>query len=575
MPTAAPVAKTNTPAVAVPAYGTTQYNTQTGAAVGINKFDPNTGLSSAPKVSTTTISNANKIDQVSKNVGDLNNYSQKGVQTDAAGTPRYADGSFVPEQTTEADTSDEDASINSLLDNMKASTDATAANQISNIQAQFAIRKQQQQQSNMRQEKKVQNALLMGGATGQGSSAQYAPVSSEGIISAQESYGVQQLAQLDTQENSLIAEARAAQDAGNYKVMEDKLALVKEKRKEKVDAATKLNDQIAEQNQKAREEYLQSAKDEAITDAYSQGVTDVPSIMKELQKKGITATAADVSAALKNSGVEDINKIAQAAAENGAPLDVLAKIGKAQTVNDAIIAAGEYSRDPYKKAQITKIYSDLKESSASLGMDPQNAIAYAQQYASTGTIPPGLPKGTFGVISQVAKELPKSPGTVVDKNTGIKPSSLTATQIDGFSALYDLTKKLDDLESLRTDQTTNKGVGSTGRVEYSTLRNEIVDLLARARTGAAISANEEALYKSKLPNPYGLVPKLGNVKIQGLKSSLEGKLDTSLNSNGISIYGYSKVDTPMGKKTVGETIMGENGLSGRINADGTVTLLNQ
>lgn len=582
MPTLAPVAKTNTPTVAVPTYGTTQYNPKTGAAVGVNKFDPNTGLSSAPKVSTTTISNSNKIDQVSKNVGDLNNYSQKGVQTDAVGTPRYADGSFVPEQTTEADTSDEDSSINTLLDNMKASTDATAANQISNIQAQFGIRKQQQQDSNMRQEKKVQNALLMGGATGQGSSAQYAPISSEGIISAQESYGVQQLAQLDTQENSLIAEAKAAQDAGNYKVMEDKLSLVKEKRAEKVSAATKLNDQIAERNQKAQDEYLQSAKDEAITDAYSQGITDVPSIIKELRSQGIQATSADVSAALKNSGVEDINKIAEQAAQNGAPLSILAKIGQAQNVNDAIIAAGEYSRDPldaaYKKAQIAKIYNDINEAAAGGalgGMDPQNAIAYAQQYASTGTIPTGLPKGTFGVIAQVAKELPKSPGTLVDKNTGIKPSALTATQIDGVSALYDLTKKLDELESLRTDSTVDKRVGSTGRVEYSTLRDEIVDLLARARTGAAISANEEALYKSKLPNPYGLVPKIGNVKIQGLKSSLEGKLDTTLNSNGVSIYGYSQVDTPIGKKTVGETIMGENGLSGRVNPDGTVTLLNQ
>lgn len=412
MATAAPVAKTNTPAVAVPTYGTTQYNPQTGAAVGVNKFDPNTGLSSAPKVSTTTISNSNKIDQVSKNVGDLNNYSQKGVQTDAAGTPRYADGSFVPEQTTEADTSDEDSSINTLLDNMKASTDATAANQISNIQAQFGIRKQQQQDSNMRQEKKVQNALLMGGATGQGSSAQYAPISSEGIISAQESYGVQQLAQLDTQENSLIAEAKAAQDAGNYKVMEDKLALVKEKRAKKVAQATKLNDAIMKRNEESRTKAIQASRDSAVSDLYAQGITDVPTMLEYLNNNGQgDFTAKEVQDIIKDitpTGLDDLVKTLRI---NGAPGDVIAKVLSSKDINQAYEAAGAYGSGG---TGIIGEYNFYKAQAEAKGQVPVDFNTYQNMDANRKAKAAGVGSGGTGNSGKYSSDLDALVGNAVN-----------------------------------------------------------------------------------------------------------------------------------------------------------------
>ncbi len=558
----------------VPAYGSTFYDPKTGQAAGVNKFDPNTGLSTAPvNQSTTTLSNTSKINQVGTNVAKLDSLSQKGVTTDANGAARYSDGSFVPEQQTNADTSSEDSSINSLLDQMRASNDSAAGAQISSIQQQYAVRKQQQDQSNMQQEKKVQNALLMGGATGQGSSAQYAPVSSEGIVSSQEAYGIQQLASLDAQEQAAIASARASQQAQNYQVMEKQIAQVEKIRAEKVAKAQKLNDDIAERNKKAQEEYLQSEKDSAVADIYSGGITDVPTILKKLKEQGIQATASDIATTLKNTGIEDINKIASDAASFGAPLSVLAKIGQAKSPTEALMAAEGYTRDPleaaYKKAQIAKIYQDINDvkSSGGLGnLDTANAVAYAQQYASTGQIPTGLPKGTFGIISQVAKELPKAPGTLVDINTGIKPSKLTSTQEDGIVALKDLKTKLADLDNMNT-------VGGRGTVvAYNGLRNEIIDLLARARTGAAISSSEEALYKKKVPSIIGFSK---DAKIKSLSDSLGGKLDTILSTNGVSIYGYSKVNIPgLGEKTVGDTIE-SNGHLGRVNPDGSITILNQ
>jgi len=555
--------------MAVPKYGD-DVKDNSGKVVGQAKFNPNTGAPLVnPNQSTTTLSNANKIKQVAGNVGTLDTLSAKGSTTDANGNPVDPTGAFIPEPTVEADTSDEDSQISSYLDSIKQSTDANTAFQIGNIQQQFAQRKQQQAEVNRRNERATQTALLMGGVTGQGSSAQYAPVSSQGIVQAQESYGVQQLASLDAEENNLIAQAKQAQQEQNYKLMEKKLELVQDKRKEKLDLAAKLNDQIAEQNKKAQEEFIQSQKDEAIGELYSGGVTDVPTILKKLREQGITASASDVAKTLDSTGVGDISKIAAEASANGAPLSVLAKIGQAKTPMDALMAAGEYTRDPldvaYKKAQLAKIYDDLGSGGIS-GQDASGMLAYAQQYASTGQIPTGLPKGTFGVVSQIAKELPKSPGTLVDKNTGIKPAGLSATQTDGIVALKDLTQKLKDLENMP------KVGGPNTVVAYNGLRNEIIDLLARARTGAAISSSEEALYKKKIPGINSLT---NAAKINSLTNSLTGKLNTSLDTNGVSIYGYSRVQIPgLGEKTVGDTIE-SNGVLGRVNPDGTITILNQ
>lgn len=78
---------------------------------------------------------------------------------------------------------------------MKASVDANTLAQIQAIEQQFSLRKQQQTEINKRSESAVEQALLMGG------SSRYAQQSSIGIESAQASFGVQKLAELDAEEN--------------------------------------------------------------------------------------------------------------------------------------------------------------------------------------------------------------------------------------------------------------------------------------------------------------------------------------------------------------------------------------
>jgi hypothetical protein len=292
----------------------------------------------------------------------------------------------------------------------------------------------------------------------------------------------------------------------------------------------------------------------------------------------------------------DIYNILLTAAQNGADAKTMDAIKSATNPQEAATAAatvlGQKFKDDkaqqtfdnnIKLAQLAIDRAKLKNETAAATSDPAQILAYAQQYAGDGKIPTGLPKGTFGVVSQVAKELPKPDGTLVSNTTGVAPNSLSSTEIDGIASLRDLQKKLDDAKTLYGSYNhgvlagiKNKVFPSTGEQQYQNLRGEIIDLLARARTGAAISATEEATYSAKLPGDFNksfFVGQNGTQKIDDLKSSLSGKLNTTLQTHNVSIYGYSTVNLGGQQYTVGQTVTNAQGQQGRINADGTITLI--
>ncbi len=337
-------------------------------------------------VSGTTLSNTNKINQVQQNNQALDQVSQKGITADANGSATYANGTQaktvantvqnpdgsstvtyadgttsqsspkVPAQATTAtqggnqpspymttDASSEDASTNAILDHLMATTDANTATQIQSIQNQYAIREQQQQQLNQQASQRVQSALLMGGANGAGSSSQFAPISSSGIIQAQESYGIQQLAALDAEENAQIAAARQAQYSNNFQVMGKKLDAINAARTEKYNLTAKLNDQAIAQNKKLADDIYQSKIDNSIADVYSQGITDVAGIVTKLQSQGIQITAEQAANAIKSivpPGLDDLVKTMQA---NNAPAETIAKVLQAKNLAEAFKIAGPYS----------------------------------------------------------------------------------------------------------------------------------------------------------------------------------------------------------------------------------------
>ena len=246
---------------------------------------------------------------------------------------------------------------------------------------------------------------------------------------------------------------------------------------------------------------------------------------------------------------------------------------KQKTAMDALDIA-------YKTASINKINSDIANSGLS-GMDVPQLIAYAQQYASTGTIPPGLPKGGFGLVAQYAKELPKSPGQILDKATGVTPDKLGAAG-DAYGALYsaiELASQLKEMDKNRwgglVAGTVGKITGSEAQSQYIDLRAQIVDLLARARSGAALTVTEEERYSGMLPgrlsNTFGLGVST-DVRIDNFTNALTSDLTNKVNSKGWVINGISPVKVGDETYRVGDII--DNGTQkGRVNADGSITLI--
>jgi len=236
----------------------------------------------------------------------------------------------------------------------------------------------------------------------------------------------------------------------------------------------------------------------------------------------------------------------------------------------------------YKQLQIQKLQKELGDSGSSA--NASDLLAYAQDMVSSGKMPSvselknaGL---TAGMVSQIAKELPKTSGEIVDNNTGVKSGKLSSAQIDSYGALKDLTNKLEEAKNKFAELNTGllAGLSKTlvytkAQQEYDILKNEIVDLLSRARSGAALTETEIKTYADKLPGRFNASFWLGGngvTSLEGLKNSIAGKLDTQLKAQGASMYGFSKVKVGNQDYIVGQEIE-VNGQKGRINPDGTIT----
>lgn len=248
------------------------------------------------QTSPSVLSNSNIIENViPDNTARLDNLSNKGMYTDQQGIMRYSDGTLVPPpQGAEPgdkgvytfngvnygappnDTSYENSQEQQLLDSMKSNLDASTKALIDSIQQKYEVRRQQVKDINTRQQKGRMQSLLMGG------SSQYAPLSSEGIVAEGERYGIMQLNELDSEENDAIAQAKAAQQSGEFQIMEKSLAMAEAKRKEKIDLATKINEDVLAENKKIRENAIQASRDGAIANLLSQGLTDPADILNAL-----------------------------------------------------------------------------------------------------------------------------------------------------------------------------------------------------------------------------------------------------------------------------------------------------
>lgn len=318
-----------------------------------------------------------------------------------------------------------------------------------------------------------------------------------------------------------------------------------------------------------KEEKVQALAQQTLLDKQKQEIADKKEKEKSIQ---------NAMMAYFNAGGTD-TKVANAIS-NATTVEEAQRLAGAQVAKT--VQEDRLLDTQYKRAQIANIQSEINNRGASAqGYDPTEILAYAQQFASNGKIPTGLPKGSFGLVSQIAKELPKPEGTLVNRNTGVA-AELSASEQEGLVALYDIQKRLPGLRADFDKMIPGLVSGTIGNLfpsktkqNYLTQRDEILSLLLKARSGAAVSEQEFERYKKLLPSTFNKALFLGGSgvnKIDNFQKSINSSLTSRLDTTGNAIYGYSEVKIGDQSYKVGDII--NNGeQSARVNPDGTLTII--
>ena len=295
------------------------------------------------------------------------------------------------------------------------------------------------------------------------------------------------------------------------------------------------------------------------------------------------------------------------AVSDGAPTSVVQSMMAAKTREEALSLGGRYigaldraakqasinasnasAYNSTTSALINRAQAGDPKAAAKLGITfddgsrpSVDAIAYAQQYASTGQIPTGMPKNiSFGQISQLAADMPKATGAIVAKSTGVKPAGAEA-QLTGVAALVsavNLAKQLKELDKQRIGGVVagslGKVFGSENQQRYVDTQSQIVDLLARARSGAALTTDEEKRYSDLLPGRFSEPLGFGvnsDARIDNFINNISSDITAKSDAQGWSVYGYTPVTLGGQEHMVGDVIQNEAGQKAIINADGSLT----
>lgn len=238
--------------------------------------------------------------------------------------------------------------------------------------------------------------------------------------------------------------------------------------------------------------------------------------------------------------------------------------------------------ETYKQSQ-----QKIDQAAQATQTDPRQITAYADQYASTGSLT-GIPKELVGVVTEAAKEAPKADGVLISKVTGVADAKIPATEQQDFTRLATILKNVQRLEEINKGRIGGLVAGSVGAVsgsqtqaQYLATRKAIVDDISRMQSGAALTADEVAFYEDYLPGRFSdtyVGPfKIGQdsqKKIENFKTIMENRLRDRLDTNNLAIVGFSKVKLDDGNEyTVGQIVTNDQGQRGRVNADGSITIL--
>lgn len=190
------------------------------------------------------------------------------------GNTYYSNGGITYKTPTSVSEDPYQQQIFDQLSQLMGQMDATGAANIANIQAQYQGLIAEQKQVNKSQEAGTYSLLQRGGSL--------QTASSEGIIQSQISDGIKSIANLIAKENAAMIAAQQAMQDGEFKIMDKKLSIAQSARKERMDAAERVSNQILKEREAIQEE--QKEKDKEIKSLISSAAKNgaPPDVMKTL-----------------------------------------------------------------------------------------------------------------------------------------------------------------------------------------------------------------------------------------------------------------------------------------------------
>lgn len=392
--------------------------------------------------------------------------------------------------------------INANIQHLQSTLDASTKASIDAISKQYAQLKDAQTSINTSAAGARQAALLTGGTS------RYSPDTASGIMQTQLSFGLQQIAKLDSDENTAIAQAQAAQQNGEAQLADKLISDANDLRTQKQTIANQLNDALSKANAAQLATQQQSNMDSAIATQFSQGITDPAAIIRALAAQGMTVTAKDIADTMSNlnPNAAAVASIMTDAAKNGATPDVLKAIGASTTVAGAIAAAGDTMIDPTSSAGQYATY--VKQAKAA-GQTPVSyqawndkvtaSQAYSKAYASAAGSAAAAVNTTES--DPVQQKLEQQGRAVIEKELSNRSGGLGLQDAKVNQAIH-LKALLDQYATTETvpaetnlygepigNKTTTKTVYNVPASQYTELAMGLASLISPANTVAEGTIN--------------------------------------------------------------------------------------
>lgn len=395
--------------------------------------------------------------------GTNNNISPTGtlIQGGYIGDTYYAPGTLAANIPTDANGQPQqlssqgttDSQILTSLQNAKASADSLTASLIDSITSQYQSLITNQQQANSSEQASVGHSLIKEGTS------QLDPTGAAQITQAQVSYGLSQIADLQSKEQSAIISAQQAGQDEDFKLMDDMNTEAQDMRTQQQDAAQKILDAVTAQNQKLADAKLQQNNDAFIASQIQSGISDPATILANAQSAGDTTITTDqIKSTLADLSPDkaQIQSLAAQAAAAGADPATVAKIAASADFDDALALAtpalGEKNANDLKQQAFQdKIAQDnvsiaqenadtnrdkLLQDNSEAGLAANNAVVTTPIIGANGK-PLTYVNGTG--LSDAAKAAALSAGQVVldgDSATAMTQITNTLGQVNNLLATF-------------------------------------------------------------------------------------------------------------------------------------------